>query len=436
MNIVFHNPHAIWFKTNISCYYARTKSISKYDFLFDYIYSQPQKVKILVDNTSTATFFKGILSFLNNPVLDFYTWVFLNRLNPFKFEVIRNAKLLSNEDILFSFIYGSFTHITYKRDKIITSFLDDLKKSNSFKVVHLTHYGYNPQIASFNTKYADVDLFVGENNLYKNSSFFRNFYSWYKKNVIVLPFVPQNRFQFNKSFAERLNKAVSTGTNTHKITEQGFNSFYNSDVLHPMRKTILENNQSLKPYLDSLITNIKNSSDVNVSSTSIFKRKILKLFVKPLKYIFGDLYRLFIFVYKYVFSIEFNSIKKERDYYKFDIVSCYNNYKMFIVPEEVIGLPGIGFVEGMSCGCAYIGLNDPMYEDLGLIDKIHYIGYDGTIDDLISKIDYYQNNNDELEIIANNGYEFVKKNFNSDKVSRDFFENIKDLAIKKNQLND
>ena len=436
MNIVFHNPHAIWFKTNISCYYSRTKSISKYDFLFDYIYSQPHKVKILVDNSSTATFFNGILSFLNNPVLDFYAWVFLNRLNPFKFEVIQNAKLLSNDDILFSFIYGSFTHVTYKRDKILTSFLDDFKKSKSFKVVHLTHYGYNPQIASLNTKYADVNLFVGENNLYKNSTFFRNFYNWYKKDVLIIPFVPQKRFQFKKSFTERLNKAISTGTNTHKITEEGFSSFFNNDVLHPMRKNILENNQSLRPYLDSLITNINNSSD-NIANSSIsLMRPIFSLFVSPLKYIFGDLYRSFIFTIRYIFSLDFNSLKKERDYYKFDIVSCYNSYKMFIVPEEIIGLPGIGFVEGMSCGCAYIGLKDPMYEDLGLIDKVHYIGYDGTIVDLISKIDYYQHNNHELEIIANNGFEFVKKNFNSDKIARDFFEKIRHLAIKKNQLND
>ena len=34
---------------------------------------------------------------------------------------------------------------------------------------------------------------------------------------------------------------------------------------------------------------------------------------------------------------------------KFDIIQEYNKYKMFVNPEEVIGLPGIGCVEGMAC---------------------------------------------------------------------------------------
>jgi hypothetical protein len=63
---------------------------------------------------------------------------------------------------------------------------------------------------------------------------------------------------------------------------------------------------------------------------------------------------------------------------KFNIDDEYNKYKMFINAEEVIGLPGIGFVEGMACGTAYIGLRPPMYEDIGMEDRVHYIGYDGS----------------------------------------------------------
>jgi hypothetical protein len=70
---------------------------------------------------------------------------------------------------------------------------------------------------------------------------------------------------------------------------------------------------------------------------------------------------------------------------------------MFIVPEEISGLPGIGFVEGMKCGTAFIGKECKMYSDLGLINGINYIGYDGTIGDLINKIIYYQNSAEELE---------------------------------------
>jgi hypothetical protein len=432
VNIVFHNPHALWFKTNISCYYSRTKSISKYDFLFDYIYGQPPKVKVLIDDSNTASLFRGFLSFLNSPILDFYAWVFLNRLNPFRFLVIKNAKSLTKQDIIFSFIYGPFTHVNNKDTQSISSIIIDFYKSKAFKVVHLTHYGYNPKTASLNTKLAGIDLFVSESNLSKNSPFFRFFFNWYKNGVFILPFVPQDRFQSNKPFSERLNKAVSTGTNTHRISEEGFISFFKNDILHPMRKNIFDNKESLKPYIDSQITNINNSSkNLNNDGLLAIQLFISKYFIYPFKFIFGDFYRFLIFVFKYVFFIEFNSLKNERAYYKFNIVDCYNNYKMFIVPEEVIGLPGIGFVEGMACGCAYIGLNDPMYNDLGLIDKVHYIGYDGTINDLISKIEYYQNHESELEVIAKNGYEFAKNNFNEKKVAREFFEKIYSQALKK-----
>ena len=54
---------------------------------------------------------------------------------------------------------------------------------------------------------------------------------------------------------------------------------------------------------------------------------------------------------------------------------------MFVVPEEANDLPGIGFVEGMACGSAYIGLDDGMYKDIGLIPRKHYITYDGTLED-------------------------------------------------------
>ena len=97
---------------------------------------------------------------------------------------------------------------------------------------------------------------------------------------------------------------------------------------------------------------------------------------------------------------------------------------MFVVPEEANDLPGIGFVEGMACGSAYIGLDDRMYKDIGLIPGKHYITYDGTLEDLKSKIIYYQKNNDELEAIALAGCNFVRKNFNGNSVAKKFYNDL------------
>lgn len=428
MVLVFHNPHAIWFKLNISCYFAGTKSISKYDFLFDYVYESNSKIKVLIDSSSRASFFRGSLKIIDNPVYDFYAWVILNRLNFSKFEIVTDVKNLKPTDVLFSFLYDTFTYVDVTNFKVPALFLKQLKETNAFKVVQLTHYGYNPDVGSQNTQLAGIDLFVGENNVYKNSDFFRNFFSWYDKDVLVLPYVPQERFKSKKEFSKRSKKALSTGTLTHKISDPNFIKFFGTDVLQPMRLEISRNVERLAPYIDSLITNIQ--EDKVVEKT--YKENCFELPIARsknfFKYLFGDPYRLLFFLYKYFFRSTFSSLKNENTYYKLDIVERYNDYQMFIVPEEIIGMPGIGFVEGMACGCAYIGIVDPMYHDIGLVDGVHYIGYDGTLSGLIDKISYYQEHENELEVIARQGHNFVAEKFKGDLVAKTFIDKLFELA--------
>ena len=253
---------------------------------------------------------------------------------------------------------------------------------------------------------------------------------------MLLPFVGQDRFKSVKNFETRLNKALSTGTNTHQMLDESFLSFFKSNTLQPMRKSIIENSQILENYLHSLNSNIglhfEKSENHAENKFHIFKMKL----ISRIKFIFGDPYRLCKLVYHYILQHDFNSLKNEREYYKTNIVDIYNNYKMLIVPEEIIGLPGIGFIEGMFCGSAYIGLRDPMYQDLGLIEGMHYIAYDGSLEDLISKISYYQENENELQRIAANGNDFVMKNFNQEKVAKDFFSNLYELASTNNLKHD
>ena len=117
---------------------------------------------------------------------------------------------------------------------------------------------------------------------------------------------------------------------------------------------------------------------------------------------------------------------QQKQYYSFDMVEAFNDYKMCIVGEEILGVPGIGFVEGMACGCAYIGLDSPMYTDLGLIPGKHYITYDGTIENLKKVIEYYQadEHQEELEKIAKTGCEYVRENFRGDKVAKKLIDDL------------
>lgn len=191
-----------------------------------------------------------------------------------------------------------------------------------------------------------------------------------------------------------------------------FLEFSPSGILQPGREEILRHKKELMPFIDNYIANFWETKRKEWSSkdTQLMKWR------------------------KRLFNAFFAT---KRDYMKFNIVEKYNQYKMFIVPEEAIDLPGIGFVEGMACGSVYIGKFDPMYTDLGLKPGIHYIGYDGTLRDLKRKINFYQKHPQQLEKIAKKGYEYVTKNFNGTTVARKFWEDLEKLAemYKKNNYN-
>ena len=113
---------------------------------------------------------------------------------------------------------------------------------------------------------------------------------------------------------------------------------------------------------------------------------------------------------------EAQSLVKQRNYYNADIVQFFNSYRMFAVPEEICDLPGISFIEGMACGTAYFGLDNPMYRDIGMIPGVHYVAYDGTLEHLLERVAYYQQHADELEQIAEQGYQIAHTTLSSDKV--------------------
>jgi spore maturation protein CgeB len=210
-----------------------------------------------------------------------------------------------------------------------------------------------------------------------------------------------------------------------------FIEYFGHDKLQPMRNVLIENQNKLQNYIDFMTNNLysKELNSFNKNSNNI-----LHLFKNNLSYLVGDFYRFLHLLYIYIFNPNINTKKNENEYYKIDIVEKYNQYKMFIVPEEVIDLPAIGFVEGMACGAAYIGLRNSMYEDIGMKDKEHYIGYDGTIEDLIEKISYYQLHDDELRKIANKGYEFVANNLNVDSIMTNFFNSLQIFISKSNHI--
>jgi len=399
MRIILHNPHTDqWFKTTVNYFFTKTKSVNKYEFIFDELYSREKFVYVYIDKTNCLVS-GSIISLIRKylpPIIEFYIWIIINKLSPFRFKIIRNIEKLEYSDVLFSFIISHFTNLSGKFDSSRKDLIDNFKKTKALKVVHLTHYGYNVSIGSKNTKDSEIDLFVSENNLTKNSHFFKHYFFWYKKNVYNLPFIAKKRFENLNDFKNRKNKAIATGTLTAPMPDSDFKYFFKSDQLQPMRLKIYKNSSELKNYLDSFIYKLdEKDNKIKIKNTDSLIKKLFK-------------------------KIYWGFFSKQKKYFSFNIVEKYNEYKMFIVPEECIDLPGIGFVEGMACGSAFIGKKDLMYEDMGMIDGVHYIGYNGTLANLTEKIKYYQSHQEELENIARNGNQFIKNNLNEKVIFNNF----------------
>lgn len=403
MRVVLHNPHVSpWYKIGVGDVYNRVRSVQKYSYIFDYLYKNNAKVYVYIDNIATS---------LSWGIIEFWLWVIINKLNPFKFRVIGDLQKLTSKDVFITFLYRNLTTINGKISRENRDFIDRLSTCNAYKVAQLSHYGYHTSLGSKNAKQAKIDLFISESNLAKNSDYFRYHYNWYKKDVYVMPFVPKERFQVKTNYHMRDKKALAMGTLTYPIEDKDFTSFFKSGILQPMRQEIYTHSKQIDTICDSYISDANEHRKTN--STQRIKSNKYRNYIQSVCWGIKKQARLALYIARIYFTRKTQtSYKGDREYMNFDVVNLYNKYTMFVNPEEVIGLPGIGFVEGMACGCAYIGLHSPMYSDIGMIEGVHYIGYNGTLNDLCAKISYYQENENKLAEIANNGNTFIQQKNN------------------------
>lgn len=285
-----------------------------------------------------------------------------------------------------------------------------LKQNPAYKVMDLNHlHAYIPQ-----TKYLpDVDCLVAESNIFSHSDLVKSIKEFDTKDCahIIKPYTFQERFNNNKNFAQRKNKAVATGTWRLMEREKRFDLFkkiYHSNYLFPMRREIYIHKEELNQYIDSVITKFPDDDMVADKSK----------------------YRIVNWMRKQKEKFTINN-RLQTKYRSFDMPSLYNDYKMAVVPEDMTGFPAIGFVESMASGCAFIGKECWIYGELGMQSGIHYIGYDGTLKNLVEKIAYYQIHQEELEKIARTGCQYVHENFNGNKVAEDFYKQIIQLSRKR-----
>ena len=391
--IVFINLHANEFLVKtLNKYIWKQSCAFKHKYFLEYLLSNPEIEVCNYINEDGFTLAKS----LPRPIMWFLKKFrfaenrFVMRKNGLRRDQI---KVIRKNEIRPTDIVIGYRHVPCS--------LTDMADINAFKAVSMIHF-HGEQSDSDLIAKANPDVLFNESDLTKYSEIFQKYYSWFKDKSIVHSFVAAPRFERLKPFAERENRCFSTGTITYKQHPE-FKDVYGDPCDQPTRKQILVNADELEQYVACYNSDYLEDTDMK-------------------KYLPGESklehYR------KVWYNMRHTGQQKK--YFSFNMVEKFNDFKMCLVGEEVLGVPGIGFVEGMACGCAYIGQNLGYYEDYGMQEGVHYIGYDGTLEDLKAKITYYQQpqNQEELERIANAGYEFAQKHFRGDFVAKDLLERL------------
>lgn len=306
-----------------------------------------------------------------------------NNIKTSKITILTKESEINKDDILI--IYNYYTN-QY-----------DFKKRPDC-LIAVSHIHFNTSNAE-KMRQLNPDIVYNEANFSHGSKIYNHFYSWYKNPFEVIPFVFAERFKPIKPFSERKNMCFSTGTITYM---NNITPYYGDPCAQPARKQIVTHKEELNGLVDCYNSDYLEDTDKK-------KLKFNNKFARIYNNIYSKLYS-----------------GRQKKYYSFNMVEKFNDYKMCLIGEEIMGIPGVGFVEGMACGCAYIGQNIGYYEDYGMKEGVHYIGYDGTIEDLKAKIKYYQmpEHQEELECIAKTGCEFVRNNFYGDKIARKLINSI------------
>lgn len=324
----------------------------------------------------------------------------IHNINPFRHRVFFSTKRLNpKQDIIFN-----FANSTIDGQQVPLTALE-MHKFMGIIATHLTHYFIGTLHISSYIKNIPHNLLITESNL-ANYPFFKTFFPDVKK-TYTLPFVVKARYKkTSPSFTNRINKCFAIGT-LFEAKSKEYKEFFGNKPFHPMRQAIYEHQEKLKDTIDSYITSL----DKTVDLKEVFPEDPWNI-------------RLAKHVLPYVLLENIVPNHKNK-YFSFDIVEKYNEYRMFISPEEIIGLPSINAIEGMACGSAFIGIEDPMYTDLGLIPNVHYIAYKNEdLSDLVGRIEYYQQHPKECEAIAERGYEYVTSNYTATRVAQVLWKDL------------
>lgn len=389
MRLVFLDLHTNVFLLRTWAMISRDMKVVtyKHKFILDYAFNNHIEVCNLITGImSTIPIYQRIVQKDKYKIGAKFEMDYVLKKNAIDIKIIDECDI-RKDDIVVAYLYQAYQ-------------LDLIKKLDCIKVLMGNHFiSINNPI---NLSEIGVNAFVNEIDLGQND-FVRKFINIVGVKSIACPYIFADRF-YNKN-KKRLNKIMAIGTLStckghpdYKL----YREFFKTEWIQPLRKMIFDHANDYPKEIDSYISYIlEDKKQINRTDNWFIK------IVKKIKNRFTPW--------------------TQSKYTSFDMVEKFNEYKMFVCPEELVGFPGIGFVEGMACGTAYVGLNAYYYRQLGLVPGIHYISYDGTMEDLVAKVRYYQLHTEELDTIARAGETFIRNNFNTKIVAERFFADLEKL---------
>jgi hypothetical protein len=389
MRTVLLNPHVDDFLSEPLHFKAvGRRALKKYGFLLEGILREKGECWLYNDYRVSAVIpsklFLRLPRFLRKKIssLELQLWVLCSDLSG-KVKIL-TADDIQCDDILLAFSYKSARGWSIEPDPFLFR----------FKVViyHLSHYfTYTSEKACYLQKIPNLWL-SGDSDI-KENPYFKLFFSWYRREILFMPFAVSPRFQ-NHSLA-RESRCLATGT-FHDLSKevprdayQDYISFTGLTTYHPIRAELfkLKDTQPLSTLIECMVQTYR-----SYDNAGRFKQLIRHLSVRQKKY----------------FSI--------------DIVEAYNRYRLAVVGEESTGFPALGSFESMACGAVLVA-HPPAYRGYGLVPNYHYLAYDGTVNGLISALE--EASSVDLSRIAAAGQAFVNQELSADSVYRKWMSAIR-----------
>jgi hypothetical protein len=388
------NPHVDdFYCAPVSFFFLKRKALRKYAYILDRATTSFSKLNILIDCRLSSLI----------PHQFFIKLPFLVRKFLLIFEIYLWKKLNKIDSHIH--MHWSSKSISCKKYIYLTSYknaLGDLSKEKTdlhdfdIKIINMSHYFISTAEKARNIKLLKNVILTSEVDLNVSKYFCFHFGKKYK--FIVLPFeVNPNFYKFN-NFSKREKSCAASGTFHNLKREisnylyQDFLDFFKTDTYHPIRKKIY--------YLQALLAGSIVSRISRYRSESFYKDKFI--FVSFLKF----------------FDVS------QKSYFRFDMNKFYNSHLFAVSGEELSGCPTIGSFEAMASGAAVFLSKAYSYRPLGLRAGVHYIAYDGSLADLISKIRLFKNKKPIVQDISNNAVNFIKTHCSRSALNLSFYKQL------------